>query len=518
MATYRLTGPDGSTYNVTAPDGVSQDDVLKTFHANLPAQAPAAAPPIPHGSPLGRGAAAGPLGIGVALASPGGRQEAANLLAGAVRGAGSIGATLMAPIDMGSDAVNAAMGGPARSVSSNQQRRADMTQTLADLGADPGSTAFGVGKLGGEVAGTAGAGGVLANGLARVPGVASAAPGLINALRSGGMTTGAPAATTLGGHAVDLGVRMAGGGVAGAASGGLVDPNIAATSGAVGLVLPPLLKGAGALGGVAADAAQAGARRLMQSALKPTIAQLRNGDAATAVQTLLDYGINPTEKGVSKLKDLISGLNDQVTNAIGSSTATVSKQNVVNALAGTRQKFGSQVSPTSDLNAIGGVEGDFLNHPLVPGQDIPVQLAQQMKQGTYKVLAGKYGQMGSAETEAQKALARGLKDEIASAVPAVGPLNAEESRLLSTLSVAERRALMDANKNPMGLAALAHNPLSWAAFMADKSAGFKALAARMLNTASGAAVSPGAQNLLRSTSGPLLRSSLVSTSAQNANP
>jgi len=35
MATYRLTGPDGSTYQVTAPDAASQDEVLRTFHANL---------------------------------------------------------------------------------------------------------------------------------------------------------------------------------------------------------------------------------------------------------------------------------------------------------------------------------------------------------------------------------------------------------------------------------------------------------------------------------------------------
>ena len=110
-----------------------------------------------------------------------------------------------------------------------------------------------------------------------------------------------------------------------------------------------------------------------------------------------------------------------------------------------------------------------------------------MKQGTYNVLAGKYGQVGSAETEAQKGLARGLKDEIAAAVPGVGEMNAEESRLLATLSVTERRALMDANKNPMGLAMLAHNPLSWMAFMADKSAAFKSLAARAINSAAPAA-------------------------------
>ena len=113
--------------------------------------------------------------------------------------------------------------------------------------------------------------------------------------------------------------------------------------------------------------------------------------------------------------------------------------------------------------------------------NIPVQLAQKLKQGTYKTLKGKYGEEGSASTEAQKGLARGLKENIAEVVPGIGALNAEESRLFKTLGVAERRSLMDMNKNPLGLAALAGNPTGFAAFMADRSAAFKALVARMMN-------------------------------------
>jgi len=94
---------------------------------------------------------------------------------------------------------------------------------------------------------------------------------------------------------------------------------------------------------------------------------------------------------------------------------------------------------------------------------------------------------GSAEIEAQKSLARGLKEGISQAVPEVAGLNAQEAKLLTTLKVAERRALMDANKNPMGLALLASHPGTWAAFMADRSAAFKGLAARLANNAGKAA-------------------------------
>lgn len=371
------------------------------------------------------------------------------------------------------------------------------------------------GTVGGNVVATLPVGGGVASLLGRVPGVASAAPGLLNAIRTGGMEA-SQAAPGVAGAVTNMLTRSAGGAITGGISAGLVDPEQAAAGAVVGAALPPAVKLAGQAGNALSDAASSGAKRLMQSAIKPTIKQLKSGDAATAVDTLLEYGINPTKAGVEKLRNLIDSRNSEISNLIGSSSATVDKNAVLNALGGVRQKFGNQVSPTGDLSAIENVANDFASHPNLPSNDIPVQVAQKMKQGTYNVLSGKYGQMGSAETEAQKALARGLKDEIASAVPGVGPLNAEESRLLTTLNVSERRALMEMNKNPMGLAALAHDPVSFALFMADKSAAFKALAARALNASAPAGRLAG-QGALGLASNPLLRSSGV-LAASEANP
>lgn len=468
MPIFDITAPDGTHYEVTGPDGSTEAQALERVKAQH-------APAEP------------------SLLSKVG-QQAGNLVAGAVRGAGSIGATLLAPVDATARALN---GGQAVNVGGidivGQDRRTGMDNGLRELGADPDSLAFKGGKLGGEIAGTAGAGGVVAQGVARAaPIVARAAPNVLAAIESGGMSAGKAAG------AMNPLVRAAGGAVAGGTSAALVDPSSAGTGALVGGLVPGGAQLAGkagaAIGASASRAKNAIAESLMQSALKPTIKQLQNGEAATAVQTLLDHGISPTRKGVEELKDLIDDTNSQIKSEIASSSATVDKGNVLSALSGVRQKFSNQVSPTSDLNAIQRIADDFTAHPAVPSAAIPVQVAQDMKQGTYRVLKGKYGEAGSAETEAQKALARGLKEEIATAVPAVGPLNSEESRLLSTLGVAERRALMDANKNPMGLAALAHNPVSWAAFMADRSVAFKALAARMVNRA-------GVPNALQSLAG-----------------
>lgn len=132
-----------------------------------------------------------------------------------------------------------------------------------------------------------------------------------------------------------------------------------------------------------------------------------------------------------------------------------------------------------------GKEKEFLEFQLEAlrryGPDgIPVELAQEMKQGTYRVLKGKYGEVGSASTEAQKALARGLKDEIARVVPEVSQLNAKESALLNALAQVEHRAAVAGNKNPAGLAWLSNNPGAWASFMADRSELFKSIVARLI--------------------------------------
>lgn len=421
-------------------------------------------------------------------------QGAGNLAAGAVRGAGSIGATILYPYDKIMDQVDKSNGvsdtglkglvtGEKRPTR-NEQRRSDMDSGLQMMGAEPNSLLYKGGKLAGEIAGTAGAGGVVANG-ARIAG---ASPALVSSISSGGFL--APGANML--------TRALGGAASGAAQAAMVDPSTTLEGAALGGALPGAAKLAGMAGNKLSGAISSSAESLMQSAIKPTIKQLREGDAATAVRTLLDNGINPTKGGVNKLREMIDGLNTQIADKISTSGATIPKQNVMNALDDVRNKFTTQVAPQNDLAAIQGVADNFTAHPSIPGNDIPVQLAQDMKQGTYRVLAKKYGQLGSAETEAQKGLARGLKDEIATAVPGVGALNAEESKLLTTLSVAERRALMDLNKNPMGLAALAGHPAGWAAFMADRSVTFKALAARLANTTANGLSNSGAkvQNLL----------------------
>lgn len=239
MAQFEVTSPDGRQFVVTAPDGASQDDVL----AYARQQFTPAAPQTPQGRPPAT--------------------TAQNMVAGAIRGAGSIGATLLSPIDWlakktgAGDAINNATGidfFPA-------DRRAGMDDFMrSQVGADTDSLAYKVGKTGTEVAGTLGVGGLLGN-AARALG---AAPEVVSALASGGMNTGRalPAAE-------DIGLRAVAGAATGGASATLVDPSEARVGAAVGAAIPTAIRGAGDAG-----------RWLWNAAIRPDAARAALADAA----------------------------------------------------------------------------------------------------------------------------------------------------------------------------------------------------------------------------------------------
>lgn len=189
-----------------------------------------------------------------------GAQHLGNLAAGAVRGAGSIGATLLAPVDMAKDAI----AGKGLSLESNRERRKGMDAALQTMGAEPDSWMYQGGKIGGEIAGTAGVGGVLAKGAQG----AGAAPALVEALRTGGLS-----ADGLKG-AAGLATRTLGGAATGATSAGLVDPEQAGMGAVVGGALPGAVMAAGKTGAALGKAIRGGAIAPETKALANRAAEL----------------------------------------------------------------------------------------------------------------------------------------------------------------------------------------------------------------------------------------------------
>jgi len=204
MPIYTVKGPDGRTYKIQGPPGATADQLGQAITQQQ--DQPSAQPkPQPE--------------------SGGFWQGVGNTVAGAFRGAGSIGSTILAPYDV----ARGVIAGEGFSLDRNRQRREAITEGLRKMGAEPESTAFQLGKIGTEIAGTMGVPGALA----RTATSAGAAAPVVAALRSGGLAS--PGLQSAAGNAA---LRVAGGSAVGGSAAGLVNPDDITTGAVIGGALP----------------------------------------------------------------------------------------------------------------------------------------------------------------------------------------------------------------------------------------------------------------------------------------
>jgi len=165
-------------------------------------------------------------------------QHAGNLVAGAVRGAGSIGATILAPADM----INQKLRGEDFwSLKDNRERRKAMDEGLGLMGSDKESGLYTAGKIGAEIAGTSGVGGVFGNAVRAVSATPKALA-IANALSSYGIGQAAKGVGYL--------PRVAAGVTTGGAAALMTNPEDAGTGALIGGIIPgvaPVVTGTGRL-------------------------------------------------------------------------------------------------------------------------------------------------------------------------------------------------------------------------------------------------------------------------------
>lgn len=323
MPTFRITAPDGRTYNVTGPDGSTAEQALAQVQAQHAAPQRVNSPEMTakiDSDAISQDAKSGPSLLGEI-----GRQIG-NLGAGAVRGAGSIGATIMYPVDKAQDLfygdrgpnVSGLVTGQ-QPLSRNQERRASMDWSLGDVGADTKSPAYAVGKVGAEIAGTAGAGGLIANGTARaLPAVAEYAPNLLNAIRTGGMVA-APAGSNAA-PVINALTRAAGGAITGGASAAMVDPSQTGRGALIGAGAPLVAQAAGKAGNAIANLVRGPAQT-------PEMA------AAVEAARKAGYVIPPTQANPNLLNRAIEGFSGKLTTAQNASAANAATTNKMAAEA-----------------------------------------------------------------------------------------------------------------------------------------------------------------------------------------
>lgn len=273
--------PDGTIIR-NVPDGTTKEQLtakLKANGYNLDEPKAASVTQEDDGvvSTVGRAARMlTPAGLLTSLTSKQGRQDAANAIAGGVKGASNIGATILAPVDVAMDAA----AGKGLTLESNRQRRQDVTAALEGMGADPKSLPFQAAETGTEVGATLPVGGLVARPIAAV------APRLASAIASGGMSTGARVGRGVAAKAGDLGIRTVGAAINGAASAGLIKPEDAPKGAAIAGATPVVAKALGAAGQAAGAAVSKGlARRNAVNKIAEAVGEADLPQAIADIQT-----------------------------------------------------------------------------------------------------------------------------------------------------------------------------------------------------------------------------------------
>lgn len=289
-------------------------------------------------------------------------------------------------------------------------------------------------------------------------------------------------------QAVEKGAYEAGGATTDALA-GKVPPEVAAGAGMaanMGVNAVPSLIGAGvgkAVEPITRGAPVIGARDLMQSALKPSSKDLASGDARKAIETMLKGDFAATAGGVAKMRTIVKDLSKDVDKMVAASTGTVDKALLRKEILNELKKFRNQVNPKADVKTILKSWDEFKQTTggMAP---LSVQQAQDMKRGTYKLLADKYAHLGTvgdeAGTQAQMALARGLRKGVEREVPGVLKPNERMTELINAIELAERRAGIAGNRDIGGIAWLAEHPAAAGGMLADRSPWFKSLLAKGL--------------------------------------
>jgi hypothetical protein len=143
------------------------------------------------------------------------------------------------------------------------------------------------------------------------------------------------------------------------------------------------------------------------------------------------------------------------------SGATIDPQAVAQRADQLKSRFAAQAAPDADLQAIEQAKNEFLRNN--PGP-IPVSDAQAIKQGTYQQLKDRaYGAQSTAVIEAQKALARGIKEELEAQFPEIQGLNAQQGQAASLNKALTRAVQRIDNHQLIGLGTPLAATAGWAA-------------------------------------------------------
>jgi len=227
----------------------------------------------------------------------------------------------------------------------------------------------------------------------------------------------------------------------------------------------------------------------MHSALMPGKNEIMSGDAARAVELMLKKYKLVTKGSAVKLEKESRRLAKKIQKKLDDMPegANVDKKKAFDEIMDALDDELSQATPGKDIDAIldSWAEFDYYH----PGDTIPIAEANKIKQGTYSSVGDKSylgtQEITSGSKKGQMRLAKGLKEGVEDTaakygVDDIGKLNNELGENINLNKILSPRVGMEANKDIIGLAALAENPAAAAAMQLDRLASTKSLLAQAL--------------------------------------
>lgn len=171
--------------------------------------------------------------------------------------------------------------------------------------------------------------------------------------------------------------------------------------------------------------------RLWSSAVKPNSKQFPSQAAqAELFNTAVENNIPLSIRGKERLTELMRGVNADIEGVVNTGAArgdTIDPYSVAARVDELRPYYENQAVPSQFTGKLDDVQIGFVNeHP----QPIPVDRAQQMKRDIYHENRKKYGETRTAGDEAEKAIARGLKEELATLYPELDGMNEKFSKYI----------------------------------------------------------------------------------------
>ncbi len=201
------------------------------------------------------------------------------------------------------------------------------------------------------------------------------------------------------------------------------------------------------------------ARKIYQSAMKPSTAGVGGAQrAASVVETGLKEGIILTESGIEKTTKMIDDMESRLGEAIDKAqdaNGWISTGYITSFVDDAKKLFQNIADVAESDRALSEIDKIVSNFRKAHGDIIPVKVAQDIKVATYQWLKKEYqsaaSKIGTASTEANKSIARGLKEGIVDVAPIVGDINARLKKLYEFDVALEKSMGRGKNLNLLGL-------------------------------------------------------------------